>query len=103
MPQLISITAEKSWRLTEIFVLIYTHERMISFPCIIQPIHFSCSNPAVLSAAGMVSYACRIIFGAFDYLCLMTKLALKVQKEDNFRKLRLGDTNNPSPHKFILS
>ena len=34
--------------------------------------------------------------GAVDYLCIVAKVALLVQKEDNYYMLRLRDTNNLS-------
>ena len=34
--------------------------------------------------------------GAIDYLCIVAKVALLVQKEDNIYMSRLRDTDNPS-------
>ena len=55
-------------------------------------------NEPMCQRVSVVRYnsACRLIFGAIDYICIAARVALQEQKEDNSYMSRLRDTFNLS-------
>ena len=53
---------------------------------------FFASNVVIYVYTATQHPACKVIFGAVDCLCIVAKLALQVQKEDNSYMSRLGYT-----------